>query len=92
MLFQFDVYSKNLLKAIDLLITVIGKLKFCKESASTVKNIVAVTGHCIYINDTIATLFEYMVYEFDGKTFDSSLFHSEKNYSKSLLYVYYMLI
>ncbi|XP_055318970.1 telomere-associated protein RIF1 [Sitodiplosis mosellana] len=62
---EFDVYTKILLKAIDLLLTVISKWEFCKESAKTVKTIIANPAHCIYINDTIATLFEYMVYDFD---------------------------
>lgn len=45
----------------------ISKSEFCKESAKMVKNVFANPTHCIYINDTIATLFEYMVYDFDGK-------------------------
>lgn len=67
LLFQFDIYTKTLLKAIDLLLTVISKWEFCKESAKAVKDIITSPNHCIYINDTISTLFEYMVYDFDGK-------------------------
>ncbi|XP_031630686.1 telomere-associated protein RIF1 [Contarinia nasturtii] len=62
---EFDDYTKTLLRATDLLTTIIGKLDFCKESAKAVKNTISHPDHCIYVNDTIATLFEYMVYEFD---------------------------
>lgn len=68
LLFQFDVYTKTLLKTIDLLLTVIEKSEFCKESGKTIKTLMMNSNHCIYINDTIATLFEYMVYDFDGKS------------------------
>lgn len=65
-LLQFDVYTKTLLKTIDLLLTLIDKAEFCKECAKIVKTIIESPVHCVYINDTIATLFEYMVYDFNG--------------------------
>lgn len=56
-----------MLKTIDLLLTMMNKAEFCKESGKIVKTIIESPVHCVYINDAIATLFEYMVYDFNGK-------------------------
>lgn len=63
---QFDIYTKTLLKTIDLLLTMMNKAEFCKECGKIVKTIIESPVHCAYINDAIATLFEYMVYDFNG--------------------------
>lgn len=65
---QFDIYTKTLLKTIDLLLTMMNKAEFCKECGKIVKTIIESPVHCVYINDAIATLFEYMVYDFNGNS------------------------
>lgn len=62
-----------MLKAIDLILTVIGKQEFCKESAKVVESIISTSNNSFHINVAIATLFEYMVYDFDGELIEINL-------------------
>lgn len=56
-----------MLKAIDLILTIVDNRGFYKESAKTLNKIIGTPKHCNYINDAIAILFHNMIYEFAGK-------------------------
>lgn len=65
----------------------INKPDFCKESAKIVKNIIGKPNHCIYINDAIAMLFDYMVYDFDGNYY-FSIINFFFNWAISKIFLY----
>lgn len=56
-----------MLKTIDLMLTIVHKRFFYKESAKTLELIIKTPLHCNNVNDAIAVLFDDMNYEFTGK-------------------------
>lgn len=57
------------------------KAEFCKESGKIVKTIIESPVHCVYINDAIATLFEYMVYDFNGNYYNDHKIQQQNSFN-----------
>lgn len=61
------MYAKSLNELAQLISAAVDKKSFCERSAKSIRRIIALPQHCVYINNIVAVLFDFMNYDYKGK-------------------------